>query len=108
MSRQLAFKKTLLGGVICPTSGGVYNASHIKRYGYDCPYKHVVFKWPAQSGARYTLISDSICKFICRTKHIYVQAFPGTTLNNILWDIRLGKVKLDNFDIIVVHVGRMI
>ena len=26
-------------------------------------------------------------------------------MNNILWDIRLGKVLLDNFDIIVVHVG---
>ena len=67
--------------------------------------KHVVFKWPTRSGARYTLISDAICKLIYRTKHIYVQAFPGTTLHNILWDIRLGKVLLDNFEIIVIHVG---
>ena len=89
---------------ICPVSA-VYNQKHIDRVGYNCPYKHVSYHWPATVSANFTLISDSICKFVKQTNQTFVQAFPGATTGGLIWKIGLGRVLLSSFRIIVLHIG---
>lgn len=53
----------------------------------------------------FTLISDSLCKYINQTNQIHVQGFPGVNLSGLRWKIGLGKVRLNEFKIIILHVG---
>ena len=52
----------------------------------------------------FSLISDSLCKLVNWTNQIYIQAYPGLTIEDLHWKIGLNSVNL-NFKITVLHVG---
>lgn len=94
-----------LNRIHCP-KGHVYDARHIERYGYYCPYKHVEYHWPPRKDTQVsTVISDSICKFIRFMHTCGVQAFPGATIQRLTTKVQLGYVNLHHMKNIIVHVG---
>ena len=88
----------------CPVSD-VYDINHIRQFGYNCPYRHREYKWPAVIADNFTLVSDSLCKFVHQSNQVYVQSYPGATVRGLCWKIGLGKVRLCGYKIIVLHVG---
>lgn len=91
--------------ILCP-GGHLYNASHIQKYGFYCPYKHSEYNWPTRKGEQVSLlISDSICKFIKNMNTCGVQAFPGATIQQLTMKVKLGYVEFHSFKNIIVHVG---
>ena len=82
-----------------------YNWEHIKKTGYCCTLKHRSYHWPARIRNNNTLISDSICKYSNRLHDTFVQAFPGATLHSITQKVRLGKIKVADYKIVILHVG---
>ena len=78
---------------------------HIKLSGYFCTLKHRSYQWPAKINNNNTLISDSICKY-SRTLHdTFVQAYPGANIKSIIFKIRIGKVRINDYKIIILHLG---
>ena len=82
-----------------------YNWEHIKKTGYYCRLKHRSYLWPARIKNNHTLISDSICKYTNRLHETYVQAFPGARIYTLLQKIRLGKIRITGYKIVILHVG---
>ena len=82
-----------------------YNLYHIKKTGYYCQLKHRSYQWPARINNNNTLISDSICKYSNKLYDTFVQAFPGATINSIIQKVQLGKIIVEKYNIIVLHVG---
>ena len=82
-----------------------YDWKHIKLSGYYCTLKHRSYQWPAKINNNDTLISDSICKY-SRTLHdTFVQAYPVANIKSIIFKIRIGKVKVNDYKIIILHLG---
>ena len=88
----------------CPVSC-FYDRTHIERFGYRCPYKHKAYFWPGEISNEFTIISESICKFIYHTNKTLVQAYPGLTLEDLLAKLFKEEIKVTDFKIVIVHVG---
>ena len=82
-----------------------YNWNHIKLSGYNCNLKHRSYQWPAKIANNNTLISDSICKYSRSLNDTFVQAYPGANINSITFKIRIGRIKVTEYSIIILHVG---
>lgn len=89
---------------MCPFSR-VYDAAHIKQYGYGCHYRHSAYRWPPVMRNRFTLVSDSICKYVKKTRETFVQAEPGTTISGLYWKIKMHTIKVTHFEMVLLHVG---
>lgn len=84
----------------------VYDKKHIKAAGYNCPFRHRSYLWPGLVSNDFTLISDSMAKYVNKTKHLLVLAVPGLTIDTLTWDVRLEeRTYCKNFKIIIVHLG---
>ena len=83
----------------------IYNSDHIKSVGINCPYKHSEYYWPAKVKNNHCIIGDSIVKFLKITNQADVIAFPGATIDRLYWKIKLEKVLLRQYKVIVLHVG---
>ena len=83
----------------------IYDFHHIQEVGTDCHFKHTEYHWPAKISSDHCIIGDSIVKFIKITNHADVKAFPGITIERLYWKVRLNKVDLKQYKIILVHVG---
>ena len=51
------------------------------------------------------IIGDSIVKFLKITNQADVLSFPGVNIDRLFWKIKLGKVNLSHYKVIVLHVG---
>lgn len=51
------------------------------------------------------ILSDSIFKYFPELKNTEIQAFGGLTSERLLWKIRHGYFKLNEFCNIIIHVG---
>ena len=50
------------------------------------------------------IIGDSIVKFLKITNQADVLSFPGVNIDRLFWKIKLGKVNLSHYKVIVLHV----
>ena len=83
----------------------IYDAKHIETEGLNCPFRHSEYHWPATVANNHCIIGDSIVKFLKTTNQADVISFPGITIDRLYWKIKLGKVNLEQYKIIVIHVG---
>ena len=88
----------------CPVSTS-YDAKHLKQVGYNCPYRHTFYHWPAKVKANHCIVGDSIIKLLKVTNQADVVSFPGINIDRLYWKIRLSGLKLSQYKIIVLHVG---
>jgi hypothetical protein len=63
------------------------------------------YLWPAKLSNNFSLISDSLCKFVNNCNQLYVQAYPGAIVSSLIRDIESGLVRVKGFKIIILHVG---
>ena len=56
-------------------------------------------------GKTYTLIGDSIVKYVKYLQETYVQAYPGTRLEWVMRKIEMGRIKLQGFKVVIIHLG---
>ena len=89
---------------ICPISK-VYNLQHYAKYERDCPFRHVLFEWPAIIGGKATLIADSLCKWLKDTSYIDIQAQPGLRLESALQHINKGYLQVQGYEFVLLAVG---
>ena len=90
---------------LCPIRK-VYDKVHIRLTGYRCRYRHLAYYWPCKwPNYKFTLISDSICKNVKYTKSLFIQAFPGATIERLTWMMRMNLVYFKNYRVVVLHVG---
>ena len=82
-----------------------YDTNHIKAVGLDCPYRHSEYYWPARITSNHCIIGDSIIKFLKITNQADVISYPGITIDRLYWKIKLGKINLNQYKVIVIHVG---
>ena len=83
----------------------VNNKAHIQKIGYNCPYRHSQFHWPANFDSKFFLIRDSLVKYLNNCDIVDIYAFPGANIDTIYWKLRLGKIPYKVSDITVLHVG---
>ena len=87
------------------TKSKVYDADHIKAVGFNCAYRHSEYHWPAKIVNNHCIIGDSIVKFLKTTNQADIISYPGTTIDKLYWKIKLGKVQLNQYKVIEIHVG---
>ena len=82
-----------------------YNIQHIRQVGLNCPFKHKTYHWPAKICSNHCILGDSIVKFLKITNQADVISFPGINVDRLTWKIKLNKIILSNYKIIIIHVG---
>ena len=81
------------------TKSKVYDADHIKAVGYNCAYR------PAKIVHNHCITGDSIVNVLKTTNQANIISYPGITIDKLYWKIKLGKVQLNQYKVIVIHVG---
>ena len=56
----------------------VYDTKHNKAVGYNCPYKHKEYQWPAKIKSNHFIIGDSIVQIL-------------KDFDRLCWKIKLSK-----------------
>ena len=85
--------------------GSIYDKNHINIVGLNCPFRHSAYHWPAKIQNNHCIIGDSIIKFLKITNQADIISYPGINIERLYWKIRLNKVRLGSYKVIVVHVG---
>jgi hypothetical protein len=57
------------------------------------------------SQEKYILLGDSLIKYINRTKHTRVMAFPGARAHDLMMKIYTGAIRVEQYQIAVCAVG---
>ena len=82
-----------------------YNIKHIRQLGLNCPFKYKTYHWPAKICSNHCTLGDSIVKFLKITNQADVISFPGINVDRLTWKIKLNKISLTYYKIIIIHVG---
>jgi hypothetical protein len=87
------------------TINKMFNEDHLKRGGFWCRQKHVMYKWKAYESSRATIIGDSLTKWVRGLKFTDTQATPGLTLEWALERLKRGIIEIKQYEIILLVFG---
>ena len=88
-----------------PYCEDTYDEDHIRNHGYNCTNRHHHYNWPSLNTEKYLLVGDSLIKFVNRTKHTRVQAFPGIRAHKLLNKVIRKELRVEGYFIIIVAAG---
>ena len=83
----------------------IYDYRHIVKSGLNCPFKHKEYHWPACLNSNHCIVGDSIIKFLKITNQADIISLPGITIDRLFWKFQLNKISLEEYKIVIIHVG---
>ena len=91
----------------CPINSIMGPAHIAQTKSRDCPFKHKEYHWPPLEPENYcfTLIGDSIVKYVKHLPTTYVHAYPGTRIEWVEQKIRNQVLRVGHYKLIIFHLG---